>query len=194
MNCDDHHAMRNGPRIAQSLGLNPSDTPRTDAATIPCGWDTTDPVVKKTFAQGLEREIANLRVALAAMGSIAESSAAQEQAVKLANQIDKALVLVNEECPAMDDFTNIVPTVEWLIQKWRECRRLWSKSCQYRDELREENQRLRDHFSGLIYSAERAADLIISVSDRYDIDVAIESAKAVLANVQAETPKVGSSA
>jgi hypothetical protein len=182
MNCDDHHAMRNGPRIAQSLGLNPSDTPRTDAATIPCGWDTTDPVVKKTFAQGLEREIANLRVALAAMGSIAESSAAQEQAVKLANQIDKALVLVNEECPAMDDFTNIVPTVEWLIQKWRECRRLWSKSCQYRDELREENQRLRDHFSGLIYSAERAADLIISVSDRYDIDVAIESAKAVLAN------------
>jgi hypothetical protein len=118
----------------------------------------------------------------AAMGSIAESSAAQEQAVKLANQIDKALVLVNEECPAMDDFTNIVPTVEWLIQKWRECRRLWSKSCQYRDKLREENQRLRDHFSGLIYSAERAADLIISVSDRYDIDVAIESAKAVLAN------------
>jgi hypothetical protein len=118
----------------------------------------------------------------AAMGSIAESSAAQEQAVKLANQIDKALALVNEECPAMDHFTNIVPTVEWLIQKWRECRRLWSKSCQYRDKLREENQRLRDHFSGLIYSAERAADLIISVSDRYDIDVAIESAKAVLAN------------
>lgn len=176
---DDHHAMMNGPRIVQSLGMNPSDTPRTDAATIYASGATV-PLVEKTFAQKLEREIADLRVALAAMGSIAESNAAQEQAVRLANQIDEALALVNEECPAMDEFKNIVPTVEWLIQKWRECRRLWSKSCQYRDKLREENQRLRDHFSGLIYSAERAADLIISVSDRYDIDVAIESAKEAL--------------
>jgi hypothetical protein len=182
MTKEQEDAMLDDPKPAKSYGVNPANTPRTDAATIPCGWDTTDPVVKKTFAQGLEREIADLRVALAAMGSIAESNAAQEQAVRLANQIDKALALVNEECPAMDDFTNIVPTVEWLIQKWRECRKIWSKSCQYRDKLREENQRLRDHFSGLIYSAERAADLIISVSDRYDIDVAIESAKALLAN------------
>jgi hypothetical protein len=196
MTKEQEDAMLDDPKPAKSYGVNPANTPRTDAATIPCGWDTTDPVVKKTFAQGLEREIADLRVALAAMGSIAESNAAQEQAVRLANQIDKALALVNEECPAMDDFTNIVPTVEWLIQKWRECRRLWSKSCQYRDKLREENQRLRDHFSGLIYSAERAADLIISVSDRYDIDVAIESAKAVLPNAEvsdagrAETPTI----
>jgi len=111
--------MNDGPRIVQSLGLNPSDTPRTDAATIPCGWDTTHPVVKKEFAQKLEREIADLRVALAAMGAIAESNAAQEQAVKLANQIDEAL-------------------------------------------------------------AQRNVDLIISVSDRYDLDVAIESAKEAL--------------
>jgi len=120
MNCDDdHHAMMNGQRIAQSLGLNPSDTPRTDAATIDCGWDTTHPVVKKEFAQKLEREIADLRVALAAMGAIAESTA-------------------------------------------------------------EEIQRLRDAFSALLYTAERNVDLIISVSDRYDLDVAIESAKEAL--------------
>jgi len=158
---------------------NPSDTPRTDAATI-YGSGATVPLVEKTFAQKLEREIAEIRVALAAMGSIAESNAAQEQAVKLANQIDKALAIVNEECPAMDEFKNIVPTVEWLIQKWRECRMFWSKSCQYRDKLREENQRLRDAFSALLYTAERNVDLIISVSDRYDLDVAIESAKEAL--------------
>lgn len=240
---DDHHAMMNGPRIAQSLGLNPSDTPRTDAATIPCGWDTTNPVVKKEFAQGLEREITGLRVALAAMGAIAESNAAQEQAVRLANQIDKALALVNEECPAMDEFKNIVPTVEWLIQKWRECRKMWSASSQELSRIKvrvselqdaldlddenfgyihalacggvvgmklaaqevqeicdrarirnwqlvplieqlesakKENQRIRDEFSALLYTAERNVDLIISVSDRYDLDVAIESAKEAL--------------
>jgi hypothetical protein len=239
---DHHHAMMNGPRIAQSLGMNPSDTPRTDAATIPCGWDTTHAVVKKEFAQGLEREITDLRVSLAAMGAIAESNAAQDQAVRLANQIDKALALVNEECPAMDEFKNIVPTVEWLIQKWRECRKMWSKSSQessilkvrvsemqdalglnqdefarihviasggdlLSDESRvvkgicerarertwqlvplieqlesaqQEIQRLRDAFSALLYTAERNVDLIISASDRYDLDVAIESAKEAL--------------
>jgi len=119
MNCDDdHHAMMNGPRIAQSLGLNPSDTPRTDAATI-YGSGATVPLVEKTFAQKLEREIADLRVALAATCSIAESTA-------------------------------------------------------------EEMQRLRDAFSALLYTAERNVDLIISVSDRYDLDVAIESAKEAL--------------
>jgi hypothetical protein len=219
---------------------NPSDTPRTDAATI-YGSGATVPLVEKEFAQRLEREIADLRVALASMGAIAESYAAQEQAVKLANQIDKALTLVNEECPAMDEFTNIVPTVEWLIQKWRECRKMWSKSSQETSRLKvvvselqdaidldidefsrihaiasegylsdeslevkgiceraklrtwqlvpvieqlesakKDIQRLRDAFSALLYTAERNVDLIISVSDRYDLDVAIESAKEAL--------------
>lgn len=37
--------------------MNNTDTPRTDKATIQCGWDTTDPVVKKRFAQQLEIEL-----------------------------------------------------------------------------------------------------------------------------------------
>ena len=78
--------------------MNNTDTPRTDAATIDCGWDTTQPVTPKTFAQKLEIELSETRDALAS----------------------------------------------------------------------------------LIYSAERAAELIISVSDRYDIDAAIESAKSKL--------------
>ena len=46
--------------------------------------------------------------------------------------------------------------------------------------LEYELQQTRDALSALIYSAERAAELIISTSDRYDIDVAIESAKEAL--------------
>jgi len=78
--------------------MNNIDTPRTDAATIDCGWDTTQPVVAKTFAQKLEIELSKTRDALAS----------------------------------------------------------------------------------LIYSAERATELIVSVSDRCDIDAAIESAKEIL--------------
>lgn len=54
----DYRAKMNDPRITAESGLNPSDTPRTDAVTIECGWDTTHPVVRKTFAQDLERECA----------------------------------------------------------------------------------------------------------------------------------------
>ena len=45
---------------------------------------------------------------------------------------------------------------------------------------RENVKTLRDALSALIYTAERNVDLIISVSDRYDLDVAIESAKEAL--------------
>ena len=99
--------------------LNQKDTPRTDAATIDCGWDTTQPVVPKTFSQQLEIELDGKRIALAAMGSIAQST-------------------------------------------------------------EQEKQELRDALSALIYTAQRVAELITSASDRYDIDVAIESAKEVL--------------
>lgn len=46
---------RTGPLEQSKM---PSDTPRTDAVTIACGWDTTQPVVPKPFAQELERECA----------------------------------------------------------------------------------------------------------------------------------------
>lgn len=35
-----------------------SDTPRTDSHELPCGWDTTHPVVKSEFSRELERELA----------------------------------------------------------------------------------------------------------------------------------------
>lgn len=85
--------------------MNNTHTPITDAATIDCGWDTTQPVVAKTFAQELEREL--------------EAASARIQS-------------------------------------------------------------LADALSSLIYSAERAADLILSITDRYEIDAAIESAKEIL--------------
>ena len=55
MTKEQEDALLDDPKPAKSYGFNPANTPRTDAATIPCGWDTTDPVVKKTFAQKLER-------------------------------------------------------------------------------------------------------------------------------------------
>ena len=140
--CFEAMLSRCADAISEEL-RNPSATPRTDAATI-YGSGATVPFVEKTFAQGLEREIAGLRVALAAMGSIAESNAAQEQAVRLANQIDEALELVNKECPAMDDFKNIVPTVAWLIQKWRECRKVWSESSRESSRLKVRVSELQD--------------------------------------------------
>ena len=100
MTKEQEDALLDDPKPAKSYGVNPANTPRTDAATIPCGWDTTDPVVKKTFAQKLEQELSTTR----------------------------------------------------------------------------------DAFAALIYSAEEASKLIISVTDKYDIDAAIEAAKSVLAN------------
>jgi len=100
MTKEQEDALLDAPKPAKCYGVNPANTPRTDAATLPCGWDTTDPVVKKTFAQKLEQELSTTR----------------------------------------------------------------------------------DAFAALIYSAEEASKLIISVTDRYDIDAAIESAKAVMAN------------
>lgn len=187
MTKEQEDALLDDPKPAKSYGVNPANTPRTDAATIPCGWDTTDPVVKKTFAQKLEQELNESRIALASMGVIAGNAA---------EEIEKALNLVNADCPAMDRFTSIIPTVKWLLQKWKECREAWNntdslakKKMQANHRLQDENaklniysQLLRDALASLIYSAEEAAKLIISVTDRYDIDAAIEAAKSVLAN------------
>lgn len=45
----------------------------------------------------------------------------------------------------------------------------------------DELQHTSDALASLAYTAERCADLIVSVSDRYDLDVAVESAKDFLA-------------
>jgi hypothetical protein len=46
----------------------------------------------------------------------------------LQTAINNALELVNKDCPSMDRFVNIVPTVQWLLQKWRECRQRWQET------------------------------------------------------------------
>lgn len=69
MTKEQEDEMLDDPLPAKSYGLNPSDTPRTDAATIDCGWDTTQPVVPKPFAQELEQEIARMQRDLDSMAS-----------------------------------------------------------------------------------------------------------------------------
>ena len=63
---------------------------------------------------------------------------------KLKQEEAKALECVTNECPSMDEFVNLVPTVQWLLQMWRECRKFWSKASQERDELRTQNQTFRN--------------------------------------------------
>jgi len=57
-----------------------------------------------------------------------------------------------------------------------------------------ELQATRDALAALTYTAERCADLIVSVSDRYDLDVAVESAKDFLAGRAAGVGGVGENA
>ena len=71
---------------------------------------------------------------------------------------------------------------EEFMEWWNGCR--WDKTGTELDawprEKLAELQKVRDALAALIYTAERSADLIVSVSDRYDLDVAVESAKEAL--------------
>ena len=161
--------------------LNQKDTPHTDASTIDCGWDTTQPVVPKTFAQMLEIELYGKRIALAAMGSIAESTQLR------VSELEDALDLNR------DEFARILAIAsggEFLSEEALEvkgiCERARDRTWQLVpmiEQLESANARIQtlsDSLSALIYTAERTAELITSASDRYDIDVAIESAKEAL--------------
>lgn len=49
------------------------------------------------------------------------------EALKKLGEVERALYLVSKHCPAMDPFTNLVPTVRWLIERWELSVKGWTQ-------------------------------------------------------------------
>jgi hypothetical protein len=127
------------------------------------------------------KEWNGMKIALASMGSIAESTQLR------VSELEDALDLNRDEFARIHA---IASGGELLSEEAREvkgiCERARERTWQLVpmiEQLEAANARIQtlaDALSSLIYTAERTAELITSASDRYDIDVAIESAKEIL--------------